>query len=102
MPDNNYKCALRHADFTEILRRRNNAYGAYNIVRCTIPDILLDFMKRFMEEVASKGRLESVKDWDKEGPRVLGKSFKDIKTWFFTTLGAVAHLASFEELDAII
>ncbi len=96
MPDNYYKCVIRNAIFTEVLRRRNNAYVAHNIVRCTIPNILLDFMKRFMAEVAGKGRMDSALAWDKEEPRVLAKNFRDSKTWFFTTFGAVAHLASFE------
>ncbi len=32
----------------------------------------------------------------------MAKDSKDLKMWIFTTLGAVAHLASFEELDAIV
>ncbi len=91
MPDDYYKCALRHAIFTEVLRRRN---VAHSIVRSTVPHIPLDFMKRLM---AAKGRHVSAKAWDKEGPRVLAKDFKDFKTWFFTTLSVVAHLASFED-----
>jgi hypothetical protein len=91
-----------HAIFREVLHHRNNAYIANKIVRCTIPHIPLDFMKRFMAKVAWKGRLESAKTWDKEGPRVLAKTFKDNKTLFFTALGVVARLASFEELDAVI
>jgi hypothetical protein len=59
-------------------------------------------MERFMDEVAEKGRLDSAMPWDKEGPRVLAKSFKDSKSWLFTTFGCVAFLASFEELDAVI
>ena len=55
-----------------------------------------------MAEVAEKGRQESAMPWDKEGPRVLVKDFKDTKTWFFSTFGVVAYLASFEELDAVI
>ena len=61
MPDNYYKCALRYAISKEVLRRRNNAYVAHNILMCTIPHIPLDFIKRCMAEVASKGRLESAK-----------------------------------------
>ena len=30
------------------------------------------------------------------------KDFVDKKAWFFKTWGAVSHLCSFEELDAII
>jgi hypothetical protein len=52
--------------------------------------------------VAEKGRPERAKPWDKEGPRVMAKNFKDAKSWFFTNFGAVSHLASFEELDAVI
>jgi hypothetical protein len=59
-------------------------------------------MLRFMKEVAEKRRLDRAKPWDKEGPRVLAKNFKDAKSWFFTTFGSVSHLASFEELDAVI
>ncbi len=91
MSDNYYKCAIKNAIFTEVLRRRNNAYVAHNIVRCTIPNIPLDFMRRFMSEVAGKGRLDSAKAWDKEGPRTLAKNFRNNKTWFFTTFGAVAQ-----------
>ncbi len=75
--------ALIHDIFTEVLRRRNNAYVAHSIVKCTVPNIPLDFMKRFMAEVAGKGRLESAKAWDKEGPRVLTKNFRDNKAWSF-------------------
>ncbi len=32
----------------------------------------------------------------------MAKNFKDNKSWFFTTFGVVAYLASFEELNAII
>jgi hypothetical protein len=60
-------------------------------------------MKRFMKEVGAKGRLPATaKPWDKEGPRVLAKNFRDSKSWFFAMFGAVAYLASFEELNAII
>ena len=55
--DNYYRCAIRSAIFTEALRRRNNAYVAHNIVKCTVPHIPLSFMKRFMKEVGAKGRL---------------------------------------------
>ncbi len=79
MPDIYYKCALVHAIFTEVMRRRNNAYAAHGIVKCTIPNIPLDFMKRFMAEGAGKGRLESSRAYDKEGLHVLGKDFKDSK-----------------------
>ena len=91
MPDNYYKCAISNAIFTEILRRRNNAYVAHNIARCTIPNIPLDFMKRFMAEVARKGRLDSALAWDKEEPRVLANKFRDNKTWFVATFGALWH-----------
>jgi len=37
MPDNYYKCAIRHAIFTEVLSRRKNAYVAHIVVRCRIP-----------------------------------------------------------------
>jgi len=100
--DNYYRCAIRSAIFTEALRRRNNAYVAHSIIKCTITHIPLSFMTRFMNEVAEKGRLPESEPWDKEGPRVLAKNFKDSKSWFFTTFGAVAYLASFEELNAII
>jgi hypothetical protein len=53
-----------------------------------------------MGNVAGKGRLESAKAWDKEGPRVLATDFRDNKSWFFTTLEFVLYLASFEELVA--
>ena len=46
--------------------------------------------------------MELAKAWDKEESRVLAKDFRDIKTWFFIALEAVAHLASFEEMDAVI
>ena len=55
-----------------------------------------------MKEVAENGRLERAKTWDKEGPRVMAKNFKDAKSWFFIIFGSVSHLASFEELDAVI
>ena len=55
--DNYYRCAIRNSIFTEALRRKNNAYVAHSIVRCTVPHIPLSFMKRFMAEVAAKGRL---------------------------------------------
>ena len=63
MPDNYNKYAIRHAIFTEVLRRRNNAYVAHNIVRCTIHNIPLDFRKSYMVKVASKGRLESEREF---------------------------------------
>ena len=70
--DNYNRCAIRSAIFKEAMRRRNNAYVAHSIVRCTVPHIPLSFMKRFMKEVGTKGRLlETTKPWDKEGPRVL-------------------------------
>ena len=80
MPDNYYKGAPMHALFTEVLRCRNDAYVAHNIIRCTIPNIPLNFTKRFMAHVASKDRLESAKALDKEGPRVLAKNLKNNKT----------------------
>ncbi len=100
--DTYYKCAIRNAIFTEVLRRRSNAYVAHSITRDIVSHITLSFMLRFMEEVAEKGRLERAKPWDKEGPRVLATNFKDAKSCFFTTFGSVSHLASFEELDAVI
>ncbi len=30
------------------------------------------------------------------------KNFRDNKSWFFTTFGVVAYLASFEKLNAVI
>ena len=102
MSDTYYKCAIRNAIFTEVLRRRNNAYVAHSIGKAIVSHIPLSFMLRFIKEVAEKGRLERARPWDKEGPRVLAKNFKDAKSWFFTTFGAVSHLASFEELDAVI
>ncbi len=101
--DNYYRCAIGSAIFTEALRRRNNAYVAHSIVKCTTPHIPLSFMKRCIKEVDAKGRLsEKAEPWDKEGPRVLAKNFRDSKSWFFTTFGVVAYLASFEELNAVI
>ena len=96
------KCAIRNAFFTKVLRRRSNAYVAHSIARAIVSHIPLSFMIRFMEEVAEKGRLERATLCDKEGPRVWAKNFKDVKSWFFTTFGSVSHLASFEELDAVI
>jgi len=96
------KCAIRNAIYTEVLRRRSNAYVAHSIARDAVSHIPLSFMLRFMEEVDEKGRLEMAKPWDKKGPRVLAKNFKDSKSWFFTTFGSVSHLASFEKLDAVI
>ncbi len=55
-----------------------------------------------MEKVANAGRRDNAEQWDKEGPRVQCKDFDDKKACFFTTWGAVSHLCSFEELDAII
>ena len=40
--------------------------------------------------------------WGKQGPRVMCKEFNDNKIWFFTTWGAIVHLCSFEEPDALI
>jgi hypothetical protein len=54
MPDVYYKCALMQAIFMEFLRRTNNAYVAHNIGTCTVPNTPLDFMKRFMADVAGK------------------------------------------------
>jgi hypothetical protein len=101
--DNYYRCAIKSVIFTEGLRRKKNAYVAHNIEKCTVPHIPLSFMKRFMKEMAAKGRLlETVEPWDMDGPRVLTKNFRDIKSSFFTTFGAVAYLASFEDLNAVI
>ena len=47
MLDNDYQCALRHAIFMEVLRRRNDAYVAHIIVRCTVAHVPLCFMRRF-------------------------------------------------------
>ncbi len=59
----------------------NNAYVAHSIVKCTVPHIPLAFVKRFMKEVAAKGRLpETTEPWNKEGPRVLAKNFRDSKS----------------------
>jgi hypothetical protein len=100
--DNYYKCAIRAAIFRDILRRKDNAYVAHSIVKATCSHVPLEFMSRFMEEVAEAGRNPKSEPWDREGPRVLCKEFVDKKAWFFTTWGAVQHLCSFEELDAII
>jgi hypothetical protein len=79
---------MRSAIFTEALRRRNNASVAHIIGKYTVPHIPLSFMKRFTKEVGAKGRLpETNEPWDKEGPRVLAKNFRDCKSWFFTTFG---------------
>ena len=102
MSDKYYKCAIRHAIFTEVLRRLNNAYVAQFIAKTTVSQISLSSMRRIMKEVAEKGRLERAKPWDKEGPRIMAKKIKDIKSWFFSTFGSVSHLTSFEELDAMI
>ena len=85
-----------------MLRRKSNAYVAHAVVKATTSHILVEFMHRFMAEVAMKGRQELAMPWDKEGPRVFMKDFKDTKTWFFSTFGVVAYFASFEELDAVI
>ena len=100
--DEYFKCALRSAIYKEILRKRSNAYVAHSIVTATVDNVPLPFMERFMGEVAEKGRREKAKPWDKEGPRILSKDFRDSKAWFLTTWGATAFLASFEELDAVI
>ena len=92
MPDEYYKCAIRSAIFREIMRRKDNAYIAHSIVRATCSHVPLEFMERFMEEVAESGRSPDSEQWDKEGPRVVCKEFKDKKAWFFTTWGAVQHL----------
>jgi hypothetical protein len=100
--DKYYKCATKNAIFTEVMLRLSNAYMAHSIARATFSHIPLSFMLRFMEEVAEKGRLERAKPWDNEGTHVLTNNFKDAKSCFFTTFGAVSHLASFEELDAVM
>ncbi len=101
--DNYFSRSIRNSIFTEALHRTNHAYVAHGIVRCTVPYIPLSFMKRFMAEVAAKGRLSEIAEpRDKEGPRVLEKNFNDNKSWFFATFGVVAYLACFAELNAII
>ena len=102
MDDEYFKCYIRSGLFREIVRRKDNAYVAHGIVKTTCFNIPLSFMHRFMEEVAKAGRCEDAEPWDREGPRVMCKDFVDKKAWFFTTWGAVSHLCSFEELDAII
>ncbi len=78
---NHYRCVIKSAIFKEAMRRKNNAYVAHIIVNCTVPHIPPSFMKRLMKEVAAKGRLpETTEPWDKEGPRVLAKNFRDSKS----------------------
>jgi hypothetical protein len=100
--DEYFRCAIMNIIFTEVPRRRSNAHVAHSIIKATVSIITLEFMERFMDEVAEKGRLDSGMPWDKEGLRDLSKSFKDSKSWFFTTFGSVAFLASVEEPDALI
>ena len=100
MSDVYYK--VKNAIFTEVLRRRNNAYVAHSIVKAIVSIIPLTFMNRFMEEVVEKGVLVRAKLGDKEGPRVLAKNFENAKSGFFITFGSVSNLDRFEELDAII
>ncbi len=101
-PDAYYKIAIKNTIFTEVLRRRSNAYVADYIVKAAPSHIHVEFMHMFMAEAAENGRQESVMSWDKDGPRLLVKDFKDPKTWFFSTFRVVAYLASFQELDVFI
>ena len=57
-------CAIRNTIFTEVLRRRSNAYVAHSIIKATVLNIPLEFMKRFMDKMAEKGRLDSAMPWD--------------------------------------
>jgi hypothetical protein len=84
------------------VRRKYNAYVAHSIVKSTCKNIPLHFKERFIEEIEKTGRRENAKPWDKEGPRVMCKDFNDKKVLFLTTRGAVSHLCSLEDLDALI
>ncbi len=48
-------------------------------MKATISHILAEFMHMFMAEGVEKGRQESAMSWDKEGPRVLTKDYKNTK-----------------------
>ena len=66
--DEYYKTAIRYAIFDQILRRKDNKYTSFSSVSAQAFNIPLDFMERFMEEVADWGRL-----W---GGACAGKTFQ--------------------------